>query len=248
MVAVGGLEPRGASGLVRDLLTIRSLAAEPFLIPTAYTLQSETAVDSVELRPEDGLRQALAMAVALGDGRPVAVKVGMVGSGTLVRPLVEGLVGFAGPVVYDPVLAASSGGALYVGPLSALSPLIARATLVTPNLAEAGALTGTAVTDLEGARAAARLLLDAGARAVLVKGGHLPGAAEDLLVSAAGEQLFSLPRVEGKSPRGTGCALASAIAVELARGRPLPEAVASAKHWLRERIAAARPVDNERWL
>ena len=245
MIAVGGLDPQGGAGLVRDYLTVRALEGEAFLIPTAYTLQTEGAVQDIAIRSEDELRQALAVALGVaraGPGRPVAVKIGMVGAAALVPALVRALDGFAGPVVYDPVLAASSGGSLFVGPTAALAPLLARSTLVTPNLAEARALTGLPVSDLPGARAAAARLRALGARAVLVKGGPLPGAAADLLVSGDGEQVYSLPRLPGRDPRGTGCALGSAIAVELARGRSLAEAVGLAKRWLHAQIAAARPV------
>jgi hydroxymethylpyrimidine/phosphomethylpyrimidine kinase len=126
-------------------------------------------------------------------------------------------------------------------------PLVRRATVVTPNAAEAAALVGGAVATVEDARHAGRALVAAGAAAVLVKGGHLPGAATDLLVTAGGEEAFTAERVPGVSPRGTGCALATALAIELGRGAPLREAVATAKEWLREQIAAARLVGGE-WM
>jgi hydroxymethylpyrimidine/phosphomethylpyrimidine kinase len=250
VIAVGGLDPRGAAGLVRDFATIRALDAEPYLVPTAYTTQSVQAVQAVDTRPEDELRQALAVALATAEAgaRRPAVKIGMIGAEPLACVLVAALAGFDGPVVYDPVLAASNGGALYQGAVGGLLPLLARASLVTPNLSEAQALTGLRVTDLPGARAAARRLLALGARAVLVKGGHLAGAADDLLVTAEGEQLFSGTRLSGRDPRGTGCALASAIAVHLARGVSLGEAVGLSKRWLHGQIAAARSVGSEHWL
>ena len=257
MVAIGGLDPRGASGLVRDFVTIRALGAEPYLVPTAFTVQGASGVERVDLRGADELRQALAAALTpptsdVASGRPMTVKVGMVGGAALVPVIVEALAGFTGAVVHDPVLAASRGGRLYEGDLTALDGLLARADLVTPNLSEAAALSGVAVTDLESARLAARHLLARGARAVLVKGGHMAGhqatGAADLLVSAGGEEVFSAARVTGKDPRGTGCALASAIAVGLARGASLRVAVAEAKRWVHERIVAAARVGDEHWL
>jgi hydroxymethylpyrimidine/phosphomethylpyrimidine kinase len=104
------------------------------------------------------------------------------------------------------------------------------------------------VSDTETARRAAERLRQRGAGAVLVKGGHLAGEAVDLLLDAEGAITLAAPRVPGKDPRGTGCALATAIATELARGRPLREAVASAKRWLHERIAAAVERDGTHWL
>jgi hydroxymethylpyrimidine/phosphomethylpyrimidine kinase len=98
---------------------------------------------------------------------------------------------------------------------------------------------------MEDAARVGRLLVEAGAPAVLVKGGHLAGDAIDVLVTGAGEERFTAPRIPGPSPRGTGCALATALAVELGRGRPLREAVTAAKGWLHEQIRAARAVGGE---
>jgi hydroxymethylpyrimidine kinase/phosphomethylpyrimidine kinase len=120
--------------------------------------------------------------------------------------------------------------------------------LLTPNLGEAAWLLDRSVRTESDARASARALRALGIGAVLVKGGHLEGDATDVLLSPAGESLFSSPRIAGPSPRGTGCALATAIAVELARGEPLECAVASAKTWLTGQIASARDIGDERHL
>jgi hydroxymethylpyrimidine/phosphomethylpyrimidine kinase len=153
------------------------------------------------------------------------------------------------------VLAASSGGALWEGPIDGLLALLCRATLATPNAPEAARLTGRPVVTLADAAAAATHLHRAGVPAVLVKGGHLgedptagAGLVTDVLVSAAGERRYQRRRLPGRSPRGTGCALASAIAVELARGRTLRTAIAGAADWLAARIAGAVEVDGERRL
>lgn len=244
VVAVGGLDPGGGAGLVRDHETARARGAVPVLVGTAWTDQSRHGVRGFEPRGAAELSAAIGQAVAEAD----AVKVGMVATPTLVEAIVAGLAGFGGPVVFDPVLGASSGGALFAGAPTAVLPLVRRASVTTPNLAEAALLTGTAVDTLEEARAAARALRAAGAPAVLVKGGHLAGDATDLLVSDAGEQPFTAARLPGPSPRGTGCALATAIAVELGRGRSLGQAVQIAKQWLWERIRDARDFGGERLL
>ncbi len=249
---------------MRDFLAAEALGARAVLVGTAWTVQSSAGVQRVEPRAPaavaDALRAALAGPPPAG-GR--AVKIGMVATPAVAAAIAEALAGFDGPVVFDPVLAASSGGALFVGPdgaplggpdgapappLPALLPLLRRATVVTPNLAEAARLTGAPVRDLAEARAAARALRGAGARAALVKGGHLEGDAADLLLSEAGERLFVAPRLEGASPRGTGCALATALAVALAGGAPLDAAVEAAKGWLFGRIRDARDRDGERLL
>jgi hydroxymethylpyrimidine/phosphomethylpyrimidine kinase len=161
--------------------------------------------------------------------------------------LVEALSGFSGAVVVDPVLATSRGGALWDGLPAELFPLLRRATLVTPNAAEARALGGQPVETAEDAAAVARQLVEVqGLTAILIKGGHLPevaGSMVDVLTTAQGSARFPHPRLPGPSPRGTGCALATAIAVELARGLPLPEAVAVAIAWLVEAIASAVRID-----
>jgi hydroxymethylpyrimidine/phosphomethylpyrimidine kinase len=246
VLAIGGLDPSGGAGLVRDHLTAMALGARALLVGTAWTDQSPHGVASVEPRAPEAVRDAVARALAGGTD---AVKVGMVATPEVARAIAAALTLYPGPVVFDPVLAASSGGSLFAGPPAALWTLVARASLVTPNLAEAAALAGLRrVASLAEARAAAHALRERGARAVLVKGGHLEGPAVDLLVTEQGEETLVSDRLPGSSPRGTGCALATAIAVELARGRPLPEAVARAKAWLHAQIANARPVGDEQHL
>jgi hydroxymethylpyrimidine/phosphomethylpyrimidine kinase len=241
VVAVGGLDPGGGAGLVRDGITARAWGAAVVLVGTAWTDQSRQGVRGFEPRPAASVVDAVRRAA---EGA-AAVKIGMVATPELADAVVEALADFQGPVVLDPVLGASSGGALFAGPPAGLMPLVRRATVTTPNLAEAAALSGLAVATLEEARAAARALAGAGARAVLVKGGHLSGAAVDLLVDARGEEAFTAERLPGESPRGTGCALATAIAVGLGRGRGLREAVREAKGWLWEQIRGARWIGDE---
>jgi hydroxymethylpyrimidine/phosphomethylpyrimidine kinase len=121
-----------------------------------------------------------------------------------------------------------------------LSRLLPLAHLVTPNAPEAAALAGTPVEDVAGMRRAAVRLIERGARAVLVKGGHLPGAEiVDLLVTREGERAFTHARVETRSTHGTGCTLASAVAAGLARGAGLEEAVEAARGYVREAIREA---------
>ncbi len=205
---------------------------------------------SVEARSADAVEQALRF--ALRAPGPGAVKIGMVPGPAVADAIVRGLRGYAGPVVVDPVLAASSGGALWQGPLEALWPVLRRATLVTPNAPEAAALSGRPIETLDDARAAAAALRVAGIAAVLVKGGHLgetiDGTITDVLAAAEGEHQLARQRSAGASPRGTGCALATAIAVELASGRPLVAAIERATSWLAARIAGAVERDGARRL
>jgi len=246
VVAVGGFDPSGGAGVVRDLLTARTLGARVRLVPTAWTSQgAATGVRSIEPREPGALAAAVVEAVAQAPAA-TAVKLGMMPDPSAARAVREALRGFAGPVVFDPVLGASSGGALYRGAPAELLALAARASLVTPNAAEAERLTGERVADLDGAARAGHALLAAGAAAVLIKGGHLSGEqAVDLLVTPEGSRTFAAPRLPGPSVRGTGCALATAIAVALASGQPLAEAIGCAKSWLHQALSQAVLVDDE---
>ncbi len=242
LIAVGGLDPSGGAGLVRDFLTARAWSANSILVTTAVTTQTSQAVLGIEPRPANRVHDALALALRGAPAGTIAVKVGMVATTEIVAAIVDALDGFEGPVVFDPVLRASSGGSLFAGAPADLLPLGRRASIMTPNADEAAALSGRpAGTVQEGVSAAAELRR-LGARAVLLKGGHFQGEADatDILSTPGGERLFRAPRLPGKSPRGTGCALATAIAVELAGGRPLDEAVSGAKTWLHEQIRNAR--------
>jgi hydroxymethylpyrimidine/phosphomethylpyrimidine kinase len=268
LAAIGGLDPSAGAGLGRDLLTAEALGVAVRLVGTAFTEQSAEGVFSVEPRAADALEGALRH--ALRAPAPDAVKVGMIPDADRAAAVLRALEGFTGPVVVDPVLKASSGGALWVGPtaelLPGLLPLLRRATIVTPNVFEAEALTGRSmgsIGSIADAAAAAGDLRAAGVAAVLVKGGHLgghmgggrvgaslaeSGAVTDILVTGAGEWRFSRPRIPGPSPRGTGCALATALAIELGGGLPLDEAVGRATAWLAARIAGAVELDGQRHL
>jgi hydroxymethylpyrimidine kinase/phosphomethylpyrimidine kinase len=195
------------------------------------------------------LQTAIEHALETCDPGRTAVKIGMTADRELIPAIVSGLQAWNGPVVLDPVLGASSGGtALFRGTPGDTLPLIRRATLVTPNLAEASWLLGRTVSTREEAIQAARSLASWGNTSFLVKGGHLDGPPLDTLNSSAGEQLFEGIRLPGKSPRGTGCALATAIALGLASGLSLAQAVQDAKSWLAARIAAATEIDGSRFL
>ena len=251
-IAVGGLDPTGGAGLVRDLLTARALGARVHLVPAAWTEQSAAAgVSAVEPRAPASLSRALETAwkAAAAEAIPSAVKVGMLPDGEAMRAVIDALRGYEGPVVFDPVLGASSGGALFRDPPRVLSPMLARATLVTPNGPEAVALLGRPGLErlgVEDAEQLGRGLIDAGARAVLVKGGHLAGhTAVDTLVTATAVRRFTASRLAGPNVRGTGCALGTAIAVGLGRREPLEDAVAGAKRWLHAALGRAVAVGPE---
>jgi hydroxymethylpyrimidine/phosphomethylpyrimidine kinase len=250
---VGGVDPGGGAGLLRDLATAAALGARAHGVETAWTEQGP-GVHRVVPRAPEALRAGVAEALAAL--RPAAVKLGMAVGPATAAAIVDALGDYAGPVIVDPVLSTSRGGTLWDGAPRELLPLLRRATLVTPNSVEAAALAERPVETAADAEAAGRWLIQAERlAAVLVKGGHL-GAdvgeesqpVVDVLVTPAGAERFSRPRIPGPSPRGTGCALASAIAVNLGRGRGLSEAVGAAGSWLAELIAKPVSVGDEHHL
>lgn len=243
VVVVGGLDPSGGAGILRDHLTILQHGAYCTAIGTAWTRQDHKAIQSIEPREPRQVQAAIEDALR---HRPTAIKIGMVANTEMIEAVLTALIPFEGPIVFDPVMAASNGSPLYWGNREALWTLAKRATLVTPNLMEAGIFLNESLRTVEAAQLGAHQLFKAGLRAVLLKGGHLQGDAVDFLVTQQGERRFVLPRIPGPSPRGTGCALASTIAVGLSQDQSLDEAISFAKSWLTERIAQAVPVD-ETW-
>ena len=253
VLVLAGLDPSGGAGLLADVRSLGAFGVHAAGVATALTIQDSARCHGFEPVDSELLQRQLE---ALLDDLPVAaIKVGMVGGGHMARviartlaPLVEGGV----PLVFDPVLRASVGADLFDGnPEEELGPLLAVTTLCTPNRQEAEALTGLSLDSLDDARRAARALRALGPRAVLVKGGHL-GAADspevtDLLDDGDGDPaLMSSPRLPPPTPHGTGCALSSAIAAQLALGAPLREAVTAAREHLGRRIAAAVTVGKGR--
>jgi hydroxymethylpyrimidine/phosphomethylpyrimidine kinase len=249
VLVAGGIDPSGGAGLLRDVATAAALGARAFAVGTAWTEQAD-GVHRVEPREPSAIRDAVARTVATL--QPGAVKIGMAVGPATAAALIEGLRDYAGPVVVDPVLATSRGGSLWVGEAAEMVPLLRRATLVTPNADEAGELAAAPVTTAGGGEAAARFLVTRHRLgAVLVKGGHIDAAeafVNDVLVTGDNIRRWTRPRVPGTTPRGTGCALATAIAVELGRGQELADAVDAAGIWLARRIADAVEVGGERHL
>lgn len=241
VLVLAGLDPSGGAGLLADAEAVRAAGARPLCVATALTVQTtQRARGFSVVEPAVVLSQARAL---LEEEPVAALKLGMLGSEPMADALAA-LVAEAGlEAILDPVLRASSGAALFAGPAGALWPLIRACSLVTPNLAEAQALVGSLggnkdlPRDVDAMERAARALVDGGARAVLVKGGHLDGDAVDVLWDGSRLTVLRGPRLPG-SARGTGCRLASAIAARLALGDPLHEAARAAKEQVRTYLCA----------
>jgi hydroxymethylpyrimidine kinase/phosphomethylpyrimidine kinase len=246
-LSIAGSDPTGGAGLQADLQVFRALGVHGAGVVTALTVQDSRRVHRVlPAFPSVVLDQ---LRVLLRDIAPRAVKVGMLASDDVLRSVLLGLdeLDAAVPVVVDPVLRASDGTVLLERRAwPSLRGLFARAALVTPNLPEAEALSGRDVSTREGVEAAARsLVLEQGAAAALVKGGHRADDPDDLLALRQGDDLrlqwLPSERIPGDPVHGTGCALASAIAAYLALGEELPKAVESGRAFVAAGIRRAVP-------
>jgi hydroxymethylpyrimidine/phosphomethylpyrimidine kinase len=248
-LTIAGSDPTAGAGIQGDLATFRAHGVRGASVVTAVTAQNADGVTLVHAVPE---RVVVAQLEAvLAKARPSAVKTGMLHSAATAEAVAStleahGPLGLeAGcPLVVDPVLDASAGGLLSTRDL--VAALVRRvfplATLVTPNVPEAERLLGRTIGADEVDEAASALLELGRSEAVLVKGGHLPGDARDVLATRGGVVSFSRPRVDTPHAHGTGCALAAAIAARLARGeKDLARAVLGAKDYVRRALLAAAP-------
>ena len=240
VLIIAGSDSGGGAGLQADLKAVTMLGGFAATAVTAITVQNTLGVHGVHALPLD-LIEAQARAV-LDDIGADAIKTGMLGSVEVVERVAAILDASAAPAVVDPVMVAKGGHPLLAeAAVTAVRDLmIPRAALLTPNAPEAEALTGLEVRDLDGQRRAGEALLALGARAVLMKGGHVPGdTVLDLLLTPTGETVLEGPRVETRHTHGTGCTLASACAAGLARGLSLEQAVAEAWAYVAEAIRRA---------
>ena len=241
VLIIAGSDSGGGAGLQADIKAVTMLGGHAATAVTAITVQNTLGVHGVHPLPLD-LIEAQARAV-LDDIGTDAIKTGMLGSVEVVERVAAILDSAEVPVVVDPVMVAKGGQALLedraIAAVKAL--MVARAALLTPNAPEAEALTGIVVTDLDGQRRAGEMLLRLGARAVLMKGGHVGNGASviDLLLTSDGETLLEGPRIETRHTHGTGCTLASACAAGLAQGLSLEIAVANAWAYVAEAIRRA---------
>jgi hydroxymethylpyrimidine/phosphomethylpyrimidine kinase len=251
VLIIAGSDSGGGAGVQADIKTVTALGGYAATAITAVTAQNTLGVTAIHLIPP-GLVEAQARAV-LDDIGADAVKIGMLaGAAQAVGRVLDDWPDI--PVVLDPVMVAKDGTVLADrDAVEALMTLFApRAALLTPNAPEAAALTGVVVETTDDLRRAGEALLLAGCRAVLMKGGHIPGeSVVDILMSGAGETTFEGPRIASRHTHGTGCTLASACAAGLAHGLGLDTAVAQAWAYTAEAIrrapglgAGAGPLDH----
>jgi len=241
VLIVAGSDSGGGAGIQADIKAVTCLRGFAATAVTALTAQNTLGVEGVHPVPPAFIQQQ--MRVVLDDLGADCVKTGMLHDTAVIEAIAAVLDAYPGlPLVVDPVMVAQSGARLlHADAVAAVREvLLPRATLITPNVPEAEALTDTQITTPADLIPAARSLRAAGAGAVLVKGGHLPGdPVHDALAAPEGETWFQDPRLPGRNTHGTGCTLASAIATGVAQGLDLATAVARARTYLRGAIAGA---------
>jgi hydroxymethylpyrimidine/phosphomethylpyrimidine kinase len=240
LLSIAGSDPSGGAGVQGDLKTFAAFGGYGMAVITALTAQNTQGVSGVW--PVSAEIVAAQITPVIDDLDPDAIKIGMVATAANARAIAGALSNLTCPVVLDPVLIPTQGVSLAETGLEAAltGDLLSLASLVTPNIFEAAALTamGPASSTAEMV-AQGRALLARGARAVLVKGGDLAGAPIDVLVTGDETRLFHGRRVVTRHTHGTGCALSAAITAELAKGRPLIDAIATAKSWLENALESA---------
>lgn len=226
ILIVAGSDSGGGAGIQADIKTVAMLGGHPMTAITAITAQNTLGVQAVHPVPTDMVMAQIDSVLA--DIGADAVKIGMIGSAETAHALADRLETLKLPVVFDPVMVATSGSVLAdADTIAAFRRLLEIATLTTPNLPELAALGGEAV-------------VRHWTRVLLVKGGHGEGPViEDRLVEQGGEQRWQHPRLDTRSTHGTGCTLASAIATGLGQDMPLADAVDRAIAFVQAALAAA---------
>lgn len=236
-LTIAGSDSGGGAGIQADLKTFAALGVHGTSVLTALTAQNTMTVSAIHDVPQDFIRAQFDAVVP--DLRPSAAKTGMLSTAQTIATVAAAIRdhGIANLVV-DPVMVAKGGARLLrddaVEALRAL--LLPLASVITPNLPEAEVLLGRPVKTLDERRLAARDLLALGPRAVVVKGGHAEGDAIDVLYDGASYVELRSDRIDTPNTHGSGCTFSAAIAAGLARGVPVPEAVAEAKVFITQAI------------
>ena len=242
-MTIAGSDSGGGAGIQADLKTFSALGVYGSSTLTAITAQNTVGVTMVHEIPIDII--VAQIDAVLSDIGADAVKTGMLASSAIVETVAAEMERHqVSRLVVDPVMVAMSGDRLLrEDAVEALrTRLIPLAAVVTPNIPEAEALTGLKIETDEDVRRAAEAIVQLGARAVVVKGGHREGPATDLFYDGVRFQEFSAPRIDTVNTHGTGCTFASAVAAGLAKGLEVVESVELAKDYVTEAIRRSFPV------
>lgn len=242
-LTIAGSDSGGGAGIQADLKTFSALGVFGMTAITAVTAQNTVGVTAVvEIPPEDVGRQIDAVATDIGVD---AAKTGMLSSAPIIEVVAERIKRYRiANLVVDPVMISKAGAPLLrPEAMTTLRRLVLPlALVVTPNLHEAGALLGREIRTVEEMEAAARALADLGPKYVVVKGGHLEGAAVDVMLGGGRVERLEARRIETPHTHGTGCVFSAAITAGLARGQDVPDAVRAAKRFITRAIETALPL------
>jgi len=240
VLSIAGSDSGGGAGIQADLKTFSALGCYGMTAVTALTAQNTTGVQAIHGVPASFLKAQLQS--VLDDIGVDAVKIGMLHSPDVVEVVAWAIDHYGlKQVVLDPVMVATSGDRLIAEETVSVlvKELFPRVQLVTPNLDEASLLLQQTLTEVDQLHNAAHALLDMGAKAVLLKGGHLPGDVLCDVLQTPGNDavVFEATRIHSRNVHGTGCSLSSAIAAHLALGQSMSDAVAAARAFIRRAIA-----------
>jgi hydroxymethylpyrimidine/phosphomethylpyrimidine kinase len=245
VLTIAGFDSSGGAGIQGDIKTISALGCYATSVLTALPVQNTYGVRSVYPIPAEVVGAQLQ--TILDDIFPDAIKIGMVHTTDVVEAIVNTLQQYPEvPVVFDPVMVSTSGHRLVEDSTvkAIVKKLFPLAAVITPNLDEATVLTGMPVHTLDDMRIAGKKLMELGARSILLKGGHLDTTQlTSLYFTNDGKvQEYSFEKIDTQNTRGTGCALSSAIASYIARGKSLPDAVALAQQYVYQAILTGKDV------
>ena len=245
VLTIAGSDSGGGAGIQADLKTFAALGCYGMTAITALTAQNTVGVQGIHAVPADFLKAQIQSVVE--DIGVDAVKIGMLHEPAIVEVVAWAIDHYRlAHVVLDPVMVATSGDKLIADETVQVlvRELFPRVSLITPNLDEAALLVGHPIAHRDALEDEARRLLAMGARAVLLKGGHLAGeTVTDVLIESTGAPLvLSSPRIASRNVHGTGCTLSSAIAAHLGLGHPLQEAVRRARAYIVQAIAQGADV------
>lgn len=237
LLTIAGSDSSGGAGIQADLKTFAAHGTFGMSVITAVTAQNTCGVTKVQNIDPDVVEAQIE--AVFDDIRVDAVKIGMVSQPDIIRVIAANMKKY-GPeiIVVDPVMVSKTGFSLLAPEACEvlIKELLPLATLLTPNLPEAEAITGEVVRSEADMQKAARKIVALGAKAVLIKGGHLDNSANDLLFDGKNEQWYKKEKIVSGNTHGTGCTLSSSLAANLAKGESLVDAVMASKEYISEAI------------
>jgi hydroxymethylpyrimidine/phosphomethylpyrimidine kinase len=238
-LTIAGSDPSGGAGIQGDLKTFHQFGVYGEAVITLITVQNTRSVTRVETLPADLIVQQIEAVIA--DIPPAAAKTGALGNEEIVEAVAELAASFQFPLIVDPVMISRHGARLISTAAERLlkDKLLPHASLVTPNIPEAEALTGMSIGTEEKMIEAAQRILDFGCEAVLIKGGHRAGDAIDVFVTTSNVERLPGARVHSPHTHGTGCTYSAAIAAGLANGETLIHAIRTSKAFIQAAIETA---------